>query len=86
MPRRYHTYDGEFSPYHIASTIGSWILAAGFIWSIIILVKAFFSKTAPKAPLNPWGGTTLEWTAGSPPIHTNFEETPIVEGRPYEYR
>lgn len=86
MPRRYHTYDGEFSPYHVASTIGSWILAAGFIWSIVILVKAFFSKTAPKAPLNPWGGTTLEWTAGSPPIHTNFEETPTVTGRPYEYR
>ena len=85
MPRRYHTYDGIYQQYHIASTIGSWIVAAGFILAIYIMVKAWFDgKECTEA--NPWGATTLEWTVMSPPIHTNFEETPTVTGRPYEYR
>lgn len=85
MPRRYHTYDGIFAPYHMASTIGSYILAFGFLFAIYILIRDMFKgeKTDEK---NPWGGTTLEWTTQTPPIHTNFEETPIVTGSPYEYR
>ncbi|MEE2672012.1 MAG: cytochrome c oxidase subunit I [Bdellovibrionota bacterium] len=85
MPRRYHTYDGAFTPYHVTSTIGSWILAAGFILAIYLLVRAMF-KGEPCTEKNPWGGTTLEWTADSPPIHENFLEIPTVTGRPYEYR
>jgi cytochrome c oxidase subunit 1 len=85
MPRRYHTYDGIFAPYHIASTIGSYILAAGFIFSIYILVRDMF-KGEICEDKNPWGGTTLEWEAQSPPIHENFVEIPTVTSRPYEYR
>ncbi len=84
MPRRYHTYDGVFSPYHIASTVGSWLVAAGFILAIYILARSFFK--GEKAPKDPWGATTLEWTADTPPIHENFLEIPEVTGRPYEYR
>lgn len=84
MPRRYHTYDGAFTPYHVTSTIGSWILAIGFFVAIYCLIKG--AKSGPKAPVNPWNGTTLEWTVPSPPPHSNFYETPNVEGRPYEYR
>jgi cytochrome c oxidase subunit 1 len=84
MPRRYHTYVSEFSPYHLASTIGSWIVAAGFIYAIYTLAKSIF--VGEQAPKNPWGATTLEWTVASPPIHTNFEEIPTVTERPYEYR
>lgn len=85
MPRRYHTYDGVFAPYHLASTIGSYILAIGFLFAIYILVRDMFKgeKTEEK---NPWGGTTLEWTTQTPPIHENFEEIPTVTGSPYEYR
>ena len=85
MPRRYHTYDGIFAPYHVTSTIGSWILAGGFIMAIYIMTKALF-KGEKCEEKNPWGGTTLEWEADSPPIHENFTEIPKVTGRPYEYR
>lgn len=84
MPRRYHTYDDVFQIYHMTSTVGSWIVAAGFILAIYTLVKCLF-KGEP-APKDPWGGTTLEWVADSPPIHENFETIPTVTGRPYEYR
>jgi cytochrome c oxidase subunit 1 len=85
MPRRYHTYDGVFAPYHIASTIGSYILAAGFIFAIYILVRDMF-KGEECTDKNPWGGTTLEWETQSPPIHENFVEIPTVTSGPYEYR
>lgn len=84
MPRRYATYDGAFSAYHIASTLGSWVLTLGFAVAIYALIKA--ALKGPKAPSDPWNGTTLEWTVPSPPIHTNFETTPKITGRPYEYR
>jgi len=38
------------------------------------------------APDNPWGGTTLEWTTSSPPITHNFEDQPVLEHEPYDYR
>lgn len=85
MPRRYHTYDGVFTSYHVTSTIGSWILGLGFAWAIYLLVHAMF-KGEPCTEKNPWGATTLEWTVDSPPIHENFTEVPTVTGRPYEYR
>lgn len=84
MPRRYATYDGIYSSYHVVSTIGSWVLALGFGIAIYALIKAVFC--GPKAPKDPWNGTTLEWTTDSPPIHTNFDVDPKVTGRPYEYR
>lgn len=85
MPRRYHTYDGMFAPFHLTSTIGSWIVASGFILAIYIMVRDMF-KGKECTEANPWGATTLEWTIASPPIHENFEEIPTVTGRPYEYR
>ncbi len=86
MPRRYHTYDGIFTPYHVASTIGSWIVASGFILAIYILARDFF-KGEPLKDGNPWNATTLEWTNTEiVPIHENFTELPTVTGRPYEYR
>jgi cytochrome c oxidase subunit 1 len=85
MPRRYHTYDGVFAPYHMLSTIGAYILAFGFLFAIYILVRDMFKgeRTEEK---NPWNGTTLEWTTQTPPIHENFVDVPTVTDRPYEYR
>ena len=85
MPRRYHTYDGVFAPYHMASTVGSYILAAGFLFAVYILVRDM-RKGKVCTEKNPWNGTTLEWTTQTPPIHENFEVIPTVTGRPYEYR
>jgi len=64
MPRRYYDYLPQFKPYHIIATIGSWILISGLLLMFGNLLSAF--KRGSKAPMNPWGGTTLEWTIPSP--------------------
>ncbi len=38
-----------------------------------------------KAARNPWQANTLEWLAGSPPPHGNFDNIPTVYRGPYEY-
>jgi cytochrome c oxidase subunit 1 len=76
MPRRYYNYQPEFQIYHVISTIGSYIMAAGFFWTLYYLVQSLFSGA--KAPSNPWGGRSLEWQCTSPPPHDNFKTTPSV--------
>jgi cytochrome c oxidase subunit 1 len=76
MPRRYYNYQPEFQIYHVISTIGSYIMAAGFFWTLFYLLQSLFSGA--KAPSNPWGGRSLEWQCTSPPPHDNFKSTPSV--------
>ncbi|MFA6440094.1 MAG: cbb3-type cytochrome c oxidase subunit I, partial [Bacteriovoracaceae bacterium] len=83
MPRRYYDYLPEFQPYHVASTIGSWILIIGLI---IMFTNLYIGiRRGPKAPMNPWGGETLEWKVQTPPILENFHEVPDVHAGPYDY-
>jgi cytochrome c oxidase subunit 1 len=84
MPRRYHDYIPEYAWLNKISTFGSWFIFAGFIIGLITIILAFRKKE--KAPMNPWGAKTLEWTIQSPPIHDNFEKVPTITGGPYEYR
>lgn len=83
MPRRYFNYVEQFQTLHQYSTVGSWILGAGFIIIAIYLVISMRSKE--KAPSNPWGSRTLEWMTSSPPTHHNFDYTPVVVHGPYDY-
>ena len=83
MPRRYFNYIEEFQFMHQASTVGSWLLGVGFIIMLIYLVHSMYKGA--KAPSNPWGGRTLEWMTASPPIHHNFEHTPVVIHGPYDH-
>ena len=83
MPRRYYDYLPEFQPYHITSTIGSWILVSGILFMYINLYMGL--RNGKKATDNPWGGTTLEWTISSPPILENFKEIPTVTTGPYDH-
>ena len=83
MPRRYYSYLLEFQPFHIASTIGTWFLASGFLLILFYLLKSL--KNGPKAPANPWGGLTLEWQTSSPPPFENFYSDPKVDYEPYDY-
>lgn len=82
MPRRYYDYVPEFTVYHQVSTIGSYILAAGFFLMLGYLLHSLFRGAI--APANPWGGSTLEWQCASPPPHDNFATTPTV-GEVYDY-
>jgi len=80
-PRRSYHYVSQFHPYHVLSTIGAYILAAGFVIIAVNLVHSLF-RGRP-APANPWGGATLEWQTSSPPPHDNFATTPVA-GDPYD--
>ncbi|MEI8373628.1 MAG: cbb3-type cytochrome c oxidase subunit I [Planctomycetota bacterium] len=82
MPRRSAVYYPEFQYLHVLSTIGAFIQMAAFMVIGAYLLHSLFR--GKKAPANPWGGSTLEWSCSSPPPHDNFKETPIV-GRPYDH-
>ncbi len=84
MPRRYFDYLEVYEPLNRVSTIGSGIIAAGFVVALIVIIKGL--RSGEKAPANPWGGKTLEWETASPPIHENFVTEPEVTAGPYEYR
>jgi cytochrome c oxidase subunit 1 len=84
MPRRYYNYLPQFQGLHAISTVGSWIIALGFFLTAAYLLASL--RKPMDAPDNPWGGTTLEWTTSSPPITHNFEDQPVLERAPYDYR
>ncbi|HYE01872.1 MAG TPA: cbb3-type cytochrome c oxidase subunit I [Phycisphaerales bacterium] len=88
MPRRYASYDVAnndwFQVLHQMSTVGSWVLLAGFLAHLGGFLHSLVAGR-PAEP-NPWGGLTFEWThAGSPPIEHNFEHEPVWTHGPYDY-
>ncbi len=76
MPRRYATYLPEWQGYHQVSTIGAFILGTGFALMIGYLVHSLFAGKPARE--NYWGGATLDWKTATPPVHTNFDEDPVV--------
>ena len=76
MPRRYWDYDPEFTIYHQLSTIGALVLGLSLFFIVIYLIASFI-KGKP-ATDNPWGATTLEWQAPTPPTEFNFPHAPEV--------
>lgn len=82
MPRRYYDYQPEFQVYHVISTIGSYIMAFGFFLCASCFVQSLLG--GKKAPVNPWGGRSLEWQCSSPPPHDNFSSPPKV-GNCYDF-
>ena len=84
MPRRYFDYPSEFLGLNVLSTYGSWIMAAGFFLIAGYLLFSLFK--GKKAPANPWGALTLEWThTASIPEPHNFTSTPVVTRGAYDY-
>lgn len=83
MPRRYYNYLDQYQPLHAFSSVGSWVLGAGFIVMAIYLIHSLF-KGRP-APKNPFGALTFEWETTSPPPHHNFEGTPVWKHGPYDF-
>ncbi len=85
MPRRYYDYLPEFHPYHLVSTIGSWIVVAGLLLMIYNMYRSI-KKGKIVTEKNVWGGETLEWQIETPPIHENFHEIPVIQTDPYQYK
>jgi len=82
MPRRYYNYLPQYHGLHLLSSIGSYIMAVGFVITAVYLVHSLFRGR--HAPANPWGGNSLEWHCASPPPHDNFAEQPAA-GDPYDF-
>ena len=76
MPRRYWDYDPQYQIYHQLSTIGAYILGISLFTQVVYF--AISAKRGPKAPQNPWGATTLEWVAPTPPTLYNFPSPPEI--------
>jgi cytochrome c oxidase subunit 1 len=76
MPRRYWDYDPQYQIYHQLSTIGSFVLGMSIFVTMVYLVASLWN--GKKAPRNPWGGTSLEWQAPTPPPLYNFEKPPVL--------
>ena len=83
MPRRYYDYLPQFHSMHFLSTMGSYVLAIGFVITAVCLLQSLFK--GKKAPANPWGSGTMEWQCASPPPHDNFAEPPQARD-PYDLR
>lgn len=83
MPRRYAAYPPEFQYLHILSTAGATILGVGYIMPLVYLLWSW--HYGPPAPANPWRATGLEWQTLSPPPTHNFEITPVVTRKAYDY-
>jgi len=80
---RYHVYPPEFQVWHVLSSTGASILAIAYLLPLFDLAwSVFFGR---RAPANPWHATGLEWQTPSPPPPHNFDRTPSVTRRPYEY-
>ena len=78
MPRRIYYYpaDAGWSTYNLISTIGSFILGAGILMTVINVVLNY--KRGRIAGPDPWKGNTLEWFTSSPPPVNNFDVIPRV--------
>jgi len=83
MPRRYYNYLDQFRGLHVYSTVGSWLLLAGFSLMAFYLLRSL--KSGEKAAANPWGGLSLEWKTQSPPVTENFVDVPEITHGPYDY-
>jgi cytochrome c oxidase subunit 1 len=78
MPRRVYEYDnvGHLALYNMISTVGSFILAAGVVTTIVNVVRSL--KLGVTAGPDPWKANTLEWFTTSPPPVNNFDVVPQV--------
>ncbi|GLK45951.1 MULTISPECIES: cytochrome c oxidase subunit I [Novosphingobium] len=80
MPRRVFTYPKELGlgGLNLASTIGSFVIAAGVA---VILLDLCRSPWRQKAPRNPWEAGTLEWLAHPDDEDWGIRSIPLIESR-----
>lgn len=81
MTRRVNAYgwDRGWWELNLVSTVGGFLMGLAFlfqVWQIVHSMKFF-----QKAPADPWGGRTLEWSIPSPAPAYNFATVPVVHSR-----
>jgi cytochrome c oxidase subunit I+III len=80
MPRRIWTYPeglGWGSMNGLAS-IGAAVIAVGMALFVVNVLLSL--RRGVRAPADPWGAGTLEWSVPSPPPPHNFDAMPVVHG------
>lgn len=89
FPRRYYSFTNfdAFSSFTDLNTFISLAAIVTFVAQFIFLFNFFYSMyKGRRAPQNPWGSTTLEWTTPIEPGHGNWPgELPTVYRWPYDY-
>ncbi|HEY3928435.1 MAG TPA: cbb3-type cytochrome c oxidase subunit I [Candidatus Koribacter sp.] len=86
--RRYSTFvDDYLQPYLGVHKFITFAALTTGAFQLIFLVNLIYSRfKGPKAPVNPWECTSLEWTVPSPPPWDNFGGVhPVVYHDPYQY-
>ena len=83
MPRRVASYDPQFGAWNLFISLSAFVLGASFL--VFFYNAAWSLVRGEKAPANPWGGRSLEWTVPSPPGHGNFAVEPVVTHGPYDF-
>lgn len=92
LPRRYYTY-ANFDTFNNFNHLAVFITVAAiivFLAQFLFIVNFFYSifkgRKLEGEYNNPWGGTTLEWTAPVERLHGNWPgDLPVVHRWPYDY-
>ncbi|HMM76637.1 MAG TPA: cbb3-type cytochrome c oxidase subunit I [Gammaproteobacteria bacterium] len=81
MPRRIYTYPGDmgWDSWNLIITFGAYLFALGVAVNVVnFLVSA---RHGARAPADPWGADTLEWSVSSPPPAFGSVHIPKVSSR-----
>ncbi|MCS6818466.1 MAG: cbb3-type cytochrome c oxidase subunit I [Chitinophagales bacterium] len=92
LPRRYYSF-ANFETFNNFDSLVVFISVSAivvFLAQILFIVNFFYSifrgRKVEGEVCNPWGGTTLEWTAPVERLHGNWPgEIPTVHRWPYDY-
>ena len=81
MPRRVYTYLAEkgWGDLNLLSSCGVIVIGVGFLLYTINFARS--RRHGARAPMNPWGASTLEWATNSPAPSYNFLHLPTVRSR-----
>ncbi|WP_116137842.1 cytochrome c oxidase subunit I [Trinickia diaoshuihuensis] len=81
MPRRMWTYPAGmgWSNMNLLSSCGAAMIGVSVLLFLVNVVLALWR--GERAPSDPWGAGTLEWSTSSPPPAHNFDALPVVHGR-----
>src|SRR5690606_7680879 len=81
MPRRVFTYRGGqgFDLLNMISTVGAFVLAAGFVVLLFDALWTAFRRDHSKR--DPWGAGTLEWLTDMPSRPWGLRSIPVVHSR-----
>ena len=81
MPRRIYTYGPEtgWGVLSFLSAAGQVINDLSMFLFVFNVVRSLLK--GERAPADPWGGGTLEWSVSSPPPACNFFALPVVSSR-----